>query len=272
MSTTDYDSHILPLICQMTCLEELALHLVVQERSTFIDGTHLRDKMLIHLVQLRIFNFNIATHTESMSDEMHMQSNHDICRTFLNWKYGSVTCYISHYPNNCAHSHIFSLPLSTIYISSITYGFTEGLYTNIRHLYLSDTICPFKHEFFLRIARSFPLLTHLTVFNSRFLDDLEEMNNQKKPLVEFHSLIRLTIHFQRVVYVEQFLVDTNTYLPNLIDLTVSYNNLVAVTENFTRHETRRNCSKVQTLAFTIPTATAHSQEFFSYFPCLKSIL
>jgi hypothetical protein len=154
-------------------------------------------------------------------------------------------------------------------ISTISYGFQGGLYRNVRFLYLSDRIYPFKHEFFLRIARAFPLITHLTVLNNRILDNVDENNNQRTSIVEFHHLIFLTIHFQRAIYLEQFLVDTNTHLPNLIDLTISYDNLVTVTNNFTRDATRRNCSKVQTLNFTISTITVHSKEFYLHFPCLK---
>lgn len=266
-----YDDNLLPLIRQMTYLEELILHFTVCHRSTFIDGTHLKHKILIHLPKLQIFEFNITTDCEMMSNEIYMQSNNDVHRTFLNWSYGQVDCYTSHYPNNAARCHIFSLPCSMTDIYTISYGFQEGLYINIRILYLSDRDYPFKHAFFLRIARAFPLITHLTVLNNRIPNNNYESNNQITSIVEFRHLISLTIHFQRTVYVEQFLVDTNTHLPKLIDLTISYNNLVSVTENFTRNVTRRNCSKVQTLTFTIRTITVHSKDFYLYFPCLNRV-
>ena len=124
-------------------------------------------------------------------------------------------------------------------------------------------------NFFLCIARAFPFITHLTVLNNRILNNVDENREQLNSIVEFHHLISLTIHFQRAIYVEQFLARTNTHLPNLIDLTISYDNLETVTENFKRDVTRRNCSKVETLAFTIRTITVHSKDFYLYFPCLK---
>jgi hypothetical protein len=253
----------------MINLEELSLDLRVNNRFTFIDGIHFKNEMLIHLPNLQTFKFNIITQCQFMSNEIHRQSNNDISRTFLDWPYGKVDGYISHYPNNTAQCHVFSLPCSMTDIYRISYGFQGSLYRNVRYLSLSDRVYPFKHEFFLRIARAFPFITDLTVLNNRIPDNIDENNDKKTSIVEFHHLISLTIHFQRAFYVEQFLVDTNTYLPNLIDLTVSYNNLVTVTENFTRHATRSNCSKIQTLKFTIRTMTANPEEFYVHFPCLK---
>jgi hypothetical protein len=269
--SNEYDTYILPLIRQMKYLEELSLYVTVKHQSTFIDGTHLKNEMLIYLPQLQIFTFNIKTGCEFLSNEIYMQSNDDISRTFLNWRYGRVNCYISHYPNNAAESHIFSLPCSMTDIYIITYAFQGDICRNVRILYLSDRVYPFKHEFFLRIARAFPFITHLTVLNNRIINDVDQSNDQLTSIVEFIHLTCLTIHFQRAIYVEQFLVYTNTHLPNLIDLTISYNNLVTVTENFKRVATRPNCSKVQTLTFTIETITAHSNDFYLYFPCLRQI-
>ena len=132
----------------------------------------LRNKILIYLTQLQRFNFDIATDAESMSNEMHMQSNNDISRTFLDWQYGPIDCYISHHPDNRARSHMFSLLLSSTFIFCLTYGFQGGLHKNVRYLYLSDILSPFNHAFFLRVARSFSLLTHLTVLNNRFPDEV----------------------------------------------------------------------------------------------------
>jgi hypothetical protein len=97
----------------------------------------------------------------------------------------------------------------------------------------------------------------------------DDNNKQSTLIARFLHVISLTIHFQHVAYVEQFLIESNTYLPSLVDLTVSYKNLAIVTENFTRDTTRRNCSKVQTLKLTIQTSIAHSKHFYLYFPCLK---
>jgi hypothetical protein len=230
--TKDYDSHKLPLVRQMTYLEELTLSIRVHQQSTFIDGLHLENEMLIYLPQFQIFTINITTHGESMSNEMYMQSNNDLRRTFLNWRYSYVDCYISHYPNNEPKSHIYSTPCIITDIYIITYGFLGDLCTNVRLLYLSEKVYPVKYEFFLRIARAFLLITHLTVLNNRLFENTDKTNDQITSIVEFHHFTTLTIHFQRAIYVEQFLVDTNTHLPHLVDLTISYDNLITVTKNF----------------------------------------
>jgi hypothetical protein len=271
--TQEYDSYILPIIRQMKYLEELILSLYVYGRSAFIDGIHLENEMLIYLPELKIFKFNIITYNENMSNEIHhVQSNIDLHSTFLNWRYGQVDGYVDFYPTNEARSHVFSLPCNQNDMYIISSGFLGGFHTNVRILFLIDRVCPFTHEFFLRIARAFPLITELTVLNNRVYNNADEENtNQIKLIVEFHHLISLTIHFHRAIYVEQLLVDTNTYLPNLINLTISYDDLVTVTNNFTRHSTRRNCSKVEILEFTIPPITVHSKEFYLHFPCLQLI-
>ncbi|CAF3765759.1 unnamed protein product [Rotaria magnacalcarata] len=221
--TKMYDIHILPIIRQMVYLKELALFFPVDERSRFIDGIHLENEIIIYLSHLQRFTFNITTHTESTKNEVHLQSNDDIRRTFLNWRFGQVNCYISHYPDSIAQCHIFSLPCHANNIYCISYGFQGDICRNGRHLYLSDRVYPFKHEFFLRIARAFPLVTHLSVSNNRVRDDEEETNNKMISIVEFDHLTHLSIYFQRAINAEQFLVDTYTRLPNFIHIYVSYN-------------------------------------------------
>lgn len=270
-NTDQYDNYILPLIRQMEYLEELSLSIIVDHRSTFIDGNHLKNEMLKYLSHLQILTFNIRTYCSEMSSEkMYMQLNNDISRTFLHWPYGEVCSYMIHYPKNVVRSHIFSAQCNMNDIYSICYGFQGGLYRNVRILYLSDRYYPFNHEFFLLIARSFPFVTDLTVLNNnRIPTHIQQTNDQTSSIVQFNHLTTLSICFQRPIYLEEFLVDTKTYLPKLVHLTVSYDSLVLVTNNFTRDDTRQNCSKVQTLEFTISTTTTHSKEFYSYFPCLK---
>ncbi|CAF1320300.1 unnamed protein product [Rotaria sordida] len=62
-SRTDfYDSRVVPLLCRMSNLEELTLYLSIRRiESTYIDGTHLYDEILIHMPQLNKFNFIMIT-------------------------------------------------------------------------------------------------------------------------------------------------------------------------------------------------------------------
>lgn len=272
--TKHYDSQILPLIRQMINLEELLLYISVCQRSTFIDGVHLKNEILIHMPRLQKFTFNIITFIERMNNEMNIQSDSDIRRTFVNWRYGQVGSYVIDKSNTEAQSHIYSLPYDISDMHGIGNSFPGGLFTNVRILYLVDDFLPFEHAFFLRIARSFPLITHLTVLNNQAAintesQHLDHTNKIATTVVEFLHLTSLTIHFQKIANVEQFLVDTKTCLPSLVHLTVSYKNLIIVTENFTRDATRLNCSKVETLKFTTNIITAHSENFYVYFPCLR---
>jgi hypothetical protein len=69
--------------------------------------------------------------------------------------------------------------------------------------------------------------------------------------------------------VEQFLNHTKTCLPNDVYLRVSYNMLKKATDNFTKNETRINCSKIINLVLhhieeEIP------KELEDYFPHAKT--
>ncbi|CAF1430099.1 unnamed protein product [Adineta ricciae] len=96
------------------------------------------------------------------------------------------------------------------------------------------------------------------VVNKKLVITDPRQPDQTTAIVQFNHLTSLTIHFQRHIYVEQFLVDTKTLLPKLTHLIISYDNLRLVTDDFTRADTRRNCSKVQSSIFIISTVTVHS--------------
>jgi hypothetical protein len=72
-------------------------------------------------------------------------------------------------------------------------------------------------------------------------------DNNSYPIVEYPHLISLDIDFVNIHYVDQFLHETKTHLPRLIELKVQYDELKMVTENFTRDKTRSNCAKVKRL-------------------------
>jgi hypothetical protein len=74
----------------------------------------------------------------------------------------------------------------------------------------------------------------------------------------------VTVHID---YVEQFLNETKTHLPRLTKLTVNYNHLTIVTENFTRDTTRLNCITVKEL-YVGEAIVEHSKDSYVYFPLL----
>jgi hypothetical protein len=69
--TSCYDNRIVPLLRRISNLEELTLFLsVIRNESTYIDGTQLCNDFLIHMSQLRKFNFSI--HTDIFNNDIHM--------------------------------------------------------------------------------------------------------------------------------------------------------------------------------------------------------
>ncbi|CAF1373693.1 unnamed protein product [Rotaria sordida] len=85
-STNEYDTRVLPLLRRMRKLEELTLDIINDERTTFIDGTQINDKILVHIPCLRKFTFHISVEVE-LRHLTHYLSNEDIQRTFINIGY-----------------------------------------------------------------------------------------------------------------------------------------------------------------------------------------
>ena len=74
--------------------------------------------------------------------------------------------------------------------------FPSIVFGHVKRLGFFD-IVPFEHEFFLRIARFFPSLTELSVFNLtpklHSSDDFDSNGNQLYPIVEYPHLISLVL-------------------------------------------------------------------------------
>ncbi|CAF4493644.1 unnamed protein product [Rotaria sp. Silwood2] len=87
-------------------------------------------------------------------------------------------------------------------------------------------------------------------------------------VIVFPHLTHLEIICGNIDSAEQFLVDTKTLLPRLIDLTIPYSYIQEVTENFIREATRHNCANIKRLTFG-ERSLVHSKDFYQYFPCYK---
>ncbi len=265
--TSEYDSRVLPLLRRMRKLEELTLNIINDERTTFIDGTQINDKILVHMPCLRKFTFHISVEVE-LHHLTHYSSNEDIQRTFINIGYQQVCCILN-YKINSVTCHVFSLPFAFYYLEDIGNTFPPIDFSRVRELEVYDEI-PFKHEFFIRITCFFPLLKKLHVINfqpqSQMRDNLVSNNNELYSIVEYPNLISLCLRCSPIDYVEQFLNETKTHLPHLTKLRVGYNELRFVTKNFTRDATRRNCAQVKQLI--IDKTIVHSKDFYNYFPLL----
>jgi hypothetical protein len=254
----------------MSYLEELTLYLCIEKRPTFVDGTHLHNEIFTHMPQLHTFNFYIGTRIE-ISDSTIRLSNKDIQRTFTNRRYGQVLCIVDYLDDFKGICKVFSLPFTFARLERLSNNFPSIIFNNIIHLTLWDTIA-FEHEFFVRVARAFPLLKYLIVNNIRppfwiFQKPHPHPNDYYSPIVEYPHLISLDLSFVNPYYVDQFLNEKKTNLPRLTKLYVIYEQLESVTKNFTRDETRCNCAKVKHL-IAKDASIVFSEAVYRYFPSL----
>jgi len=267
-----YDTQILPLVRRMVNLEELTLYIKIEYRTTVIDGIHIYNEILVHLPRLHIFNFCISINIH-MDYFVHYLSQNDIQQTFSKIKHQKMD-YIVNYRHDIAICHVFSLPFMFDYLEPIGNTFPSIIFNHVTKLTVYDKV-PFRHEYFHRIAWSFPLLKHLWVINyepqSSKLDKLNSNYNQLYSIVKYPYLISLRLDTAYIHYIDQFLNETKTHLPCLTKLRIDYNGLTMVTRYFRNHRTRLNCSKVKQLIIH-PTVTSikRSKNFNLHFPLLES--
>ena len=127
----------------MLYLEKLTLNLSISNRSSFIDGVHLRNEILLHMLQLRTFNFNIYTKL-FISDGMHLPSQEDIQRTFIDETLYQVHCSVDYWSTKFAKCHIYTYPFTGKRLQWLTHNFSGGLFSHVRHFSLFDEQ-PFEH-------------------------------------------------------------------------------------------------------------------------------
>ncbi|CAF1354061.1 unnamed protein product [Adineta steineri] len=264
-----YYDEILPLLHRMSNIEALNLHLTIDNQTTFIDGNHIYNEIIVHMSQLRTFNYYFFTFIRLNQSVNHL-SKDDILQTFPNIIYEQVNCMIN-YGYNDIRYHVFSLPFMFDYLGFIDNVFPSIIFNHVIRLIVDDNI-PFEHEFFMRIAWSFPLLKMLCIYNHlsqlTISNKLSSNDNElRSTIIEFPYLISLDLEFTHDDYIEQFLNDKKTYLPHLTKLDITYYGLKNVTENFTNERTRLNCMNVKQLNIT-PKISIHSEDFYAYFPSL----
>jgi hypothetical protein len=179
-----------------------------------------------------------------------------------------IGCIVS-YASTSGTCQVFSLPFIGDFLTSVGNIFPSIVFRYVKKLVLFD-IVPFEHEFFLRIARFFPSLTELDVFNLtpqlHSSDVFDSNGNQLYPIVEYLHLTSLMLIGCHTDYIEQFLNNTKIHLPRLTRLQINYNQLRFVTEDFTRDATRFNCAQVKQLI--IYRTLVRSKDFCTYFPLL----
>jgi hypothetical protein len=247
MRTFVYDELILPLLHRMSNLEILDLCLIVDTRKIFFDGNDLKMNIINHMPRLNKFIFNIRS-LNCFYNEMNLPSNEDIQKTFKDFKDKQIICCVDYFPKRKkGQCHIYSYPYKLKHYDDITNNFPGGIFKHVRKVSLFDER-PFEHEFFLRIARSFPFMEKLSVtnqkrqINKRFSKSKNE--NQNLPIIKYPHLKYLHLLNTCIDYHAQFLLDTKTCLPLHVDVYMNYKLVKKVTRNFRRNTTRSNCAKL----------------------------
>ena len=257
------------LLHRMSQLEELILYIRVRDRTTFVDGIDLHNGILSRMSRLQTFIFYISTEID-IDDSVHRLSDDNIQQTFNNIDYYQTACTVDYYCKTKAICHVFSLPFLFDHLEKITNKFPTMIFDHVKFLTITDEI-PFNHRFFIRIAKAFPLLKYLSIFNYMSplcnFNSYEADNIQLYSVIEYPNLISLDVMYANNYYIEQFLLDTKTYAPRLTGIEVRYNQLKCVTENFTRDATRYNCANVKQLIF-LENRKDYPEEVSRYFPSL----
>ena len=266
----------------MSNLQHLTLYIEIDDRSMPVDGTQLQNDVLSHLSKLQTFVFYIST--SFLIDHAAIPlSNDDIQRTFTDVKFGPIGCGKNYVHEFEIAYHIFSLPFTFGRIHYIGNCLTDTIFQNVTFLCICD-LTPFEHEFFLRLARCFPSLQNLVIWNgkaqSRDGARSDYDNNGLLGVVQYPHLRSLEFIRVHINYVEQMLNESKTRLPCLAELRIDYDHLTSVTNNFTRDATRLNCINVQDLLpyrldlgdnenTNDPAIIAQSEDFHIYFPLLS---
>ncbi|CAF3323804.1 unnamed protein product, partial [Rotaria sp. Silwood2] len=260
--TYSYNKLIVPVLQRMPNLEKLALYICVHQ-ETFLDGNCLKKDIVCHLPQLHNFIFNIRSLIYT-DHQTRLLSNKDIEHNLVDLGDNQVICYVDYFPKDkSAQCHFYSCPYTLRYYHNITNSFQGGLFKCVREVSLFDER-PFEHEFFIRIAQSFPLMEKLCVINRTAQKQKLNKNYECLSIIEYSYLTELDLTDVNDDYVEQFLVDTNVCLPSNICLWTRYDSLKRVTQNFTRDATRVNCGKINCLQ--IYDEFQVSERFTTYFP------
>ena len=261
----EYGTHIVPLLRPMNKLERFTLHIYIGSGEKLIDGNDIHQDILIHMPQLQSFVFHIQSSCKPniLGENF---TNKDIEQTFINIGYEQVICLTRSDMDIFMFCNVFSVPYAFDFLHMFGKNFDKMIFPNVTRLALWE-FTPFEYEFFFRLAQSFPVLRTLIITNrdhdrNRLKEDLPSNS-----FVEFPYLSILDVASAHMIYSEQLLHHPTTRLPRLTKLTIHYEDLKMVTNDFTRDATRINCSKIQILEFFEP--MEHSDDFTRYFPSLK---
>jgi hypothetical protein len=261
--TFHYDNQIVPLLRRMSNLEELKLFLSVsRSNSTFIDGKQLHDNVLSLMTRLQKLSFSIHTQLFNKDIEITLPSSNDLRNSFFELGYKHIDAFGDvTYVNHRAGAHIYSLPYQFKKFHLLTSAFHGGQFEQVRKLIMFDRR-PFKHGLFRIIARDFPFLQQLCIYNLKE----QQVEDRSDEYIIFDHLSELDVVDSHIDYAEEFLSNENITLPRLTSLSTRYQTLATVTNNFTDNQARIICNRITKLCirgpFVIP------ENFHLYFPLL----
>ncbi|CAF1214485.1 unnamed protein product [Adineta steineri] len=199
-----YDKLIVPLLQRMINLEELNLYLIISHKQTIVDGIDLKKNILNYMSQLKKFSFSISSEVH-LGNEINLPSNDDIQNTFKDFKDNEIISYVDNFPmSNKIGCRMYSYP----------YRWTNQAFPNVKKLRLENE------------------------------QPQKKKNHGDSSITTYFHLTELHLLFAHDDYIEEFLTDSKTYLPNTVDLIVEYKAIQRLTENFTRSTTQINCSKL----------------------------
>ena len=244
----------------MVNLENLDLFLRIDRKLALVDGDDLKNNVINHMARLNKFTCNIYSR-RYYPIQTNFSFNENVQHTFRYFHDRQMISSIDYFPEKqYSQCLIYSYPYQLKFYHHLSNNFPNDSFKNVTELSLYDER-PFAHEFFLRIAQSFPLLKELTVVNRKAQLDQRCIES----IIVYPHLKGLDIRDVYDDYVEQFLVDTKMSLPNAISLSVRYEALERVTHNFQREATRINCSKLRFLhTLGISSLAQHVKDYFPH--------
>jgi len=243
----------------MKNVEELYLQFLNKSQS-LIDGNVLQKYFINHMSKLNKLTFNIGSLLR-FDDENNIPSNEDIKKTFENFNDMIISNIDYFKQENKVYCHIYSYPYTSDFYYNITNNFFGGLFKSVHEISLHDEH-PFEHDFFLQIAESFPRLKKLTLIN----DKPQQNKHLHHKIIQYHHLVNINLAEAHEDYIDEFLNEKKILLLNLVHFHIHYGKLKTITNDFTRDETRLNCSKIIHLKLSDKTEDFLDENFQKFFP------
>ena len=252
----------------MSNLEKLDLNVDLSTRKTFIDGTNLKRNILDHLSRLKKFTFTIGSFFR-FSNQIDFPSNEDIQNTFTDFANNPIISSVDYFQEKqFSRCVVYTYPYQLKYYHFITNRFPGGLFECVREIRLYDEH-PFEHEFFVRIQKSFPFLTRLSVYSFKaqqhknFCNELKN-NDQESSIIEYPYLTNLSLNTAHDDYGELFLDERRVRLSNNLHLNLNYKAMKRITHSFTRDVTRTNCAKLKSVCLDVTWISKYVRNYFPH--------